>query len=80
MNLIFGAYGLSEEYEIGRLLLEAKALELEGTSELHTSLIAEYAPGIRGGETAWDNRRRGLAVAMRCGSSIYRTHNAVGSA
>lgn len=45
---IFGAYGLSEEYEIGRLLLEAKALELgEGTSELHTKLIAEYALGIR---------------------------------
>ncbi len=45
---IFGAYGLSEEYEIGRLLLEAKALELgEGTSELHTALIAEYALGKR---------------------------------
>jgi alkylation response protein AidB-like acyl-CoA dehydrogenase len=45
---IFGAYGLSEEYEIGRLLLEAKALELgEGTSELHTKLIAEYALGMR---------------------------------
>jgi alkylation response protein AidB-like acyl-CoA dehydrogenase len=45
---IFGAYGLSEEYEIGRLLLEAKALELgEGTSELHTKLIAEYALELR---------------------------------
>jgi alkylation response protein AidB-like acyl-CoA dehydrogenase len=45
---IFGAYGLSEEYEIGRLLLEAKSLELgEGTSELHVKLIAEYALGIR---------------------------------
>jgi alkylation response protein AidB-like acyl-CoA dehydrogenase len=45
---IFGAYGLSEEYEVGRLLLEAKALELgEGTSELHTALIAEYALGLR---------------------------------
>jgi alkylation response protein AidB-like acyl-CoA dehydrogenase len=45
---IFGAYGLSEEYEIGRLLLEAKSLELgEGTSELHTALIAEYALGKR---------------------------------
>jgi alkylation response protein AidB-like acyl-CoA dehydrogenase len=45
---IFGGYGLSEEYEIGRLLLEAKSLELgEGTSELHTKLIAEYALGIR---------------------------------
>jgi len=46
---IFGAYGLSAEYEIGRLLLEAKALELgEGTSELHQKLIAEYALGQRG--------------------------------
>jgi len=45
---IFGAYGLAEDYEIGRLLLEAKALTLgEGTSELHTKLIAEYALGIR---------------------------------
>jgi alkylation response protein AidB-like acyl-CoA dehydrogenase len=45
---IFGAYGLSEEFEIGRHLLEAKSLELgEGTSELHTKLIAEYALGFR---------------------------------
>lgn len=45
---IHGGYGLSEEYEIGRLLLEAKALELgEGTSELHTKLIAEYTLGLR---------------------------------
>ena len=46
---IFGGYGLSEEYEVGRLLLEAKALEIgEGTSELHRKLIAEHALGIRG--------------------------------
>ncbi len=45
---IHGGYGLSEEYEVGRLLLEAKALELgEGTSELHRKLVAEYALGIR---------------------------------
>ncbi len=45
---IFGGYGVSEEYEIGRLLLEAKSLEFgEGTSELHTKLIAEFALGIR---------------------------------
>lgn len=45
---IFGGYSLSAEYEIGRLLLEAKAMEFgEGTSELHTKLIAEYALGIR---------------------------------
>jgi alkylation response protein AidB-like acyl-CoA dehydrogenase len=45
---IFGAYGLSADFEIGRLLLEAKALEIgEGTSELHEKLIAEYALGLR---------------------------------
>ncbi len=45
---IFGGYGVSAEYEIGRLLLEAKSLEFgEGTSELHTRLVAEYALGIR---------------------------------
>lgn len=45
---VFGGYGVSAEYEIGRLLLEAKSLEFgEGTSELHTKLIAEYALGIR---------------------------------
>ncbi len=45
---IFGGYGVCAEYEIGRLLLEAKSLEFgEGTSELHTRLVAEYALGIR---------------------------------
>jgi glutaryl-CoA dehydrogenase (non-decarboxylating) len=45
---IHGGYGLSAEYEVGRLLLEAKALEFgEGTSELHRKLVAEYALGIR---------------------------------
>ena len=45
---IHGGYGLSEEYEVGRLLLEAKALEFgEGTSELHTKLIAEFMLGAR---------------------------------
>jgi alkylation response protein AidB-like acyl-CoA dehydrogenase len=45
---IHGGYGLSQEYEVGRLLLEAKALELgEGTSELHRKLIAEFCLGLR---------------------------------
>jgi alkylation response protein AidB-like acyl-CoA dehydrogenase len=45
---IHGGYGLSSEYEVGRLLLEAKSLEFgEGTSELHRKLIAEFALGIR---------------------------------
>ncbi len=45
---IFGGYSCAEEYEIGRLLMEAKSLEFgEGTSELHNRLIAEFALGIR---------------------------------
>jgi alkylation response protein AidB-like acyl-CoA dehydrogenase len=45
---IFGGYSCTAEAEIGRLLMEAKALEFgEGTSELHQKLIAEYALGIR---------------------------------
>ena len=45
---IHGGYGLTAEYEVGRLLLEAKALEFgEGTSELHRKLIAEHALGVR---------------------------------
>ena len=45
---IHGGYGLSAEYEVGRLLLEAKALEFgEGTSELHRKLVAEFALGMR---------------------------------
>ena len=45
---IHGGYGFAQEFEIGRLLLEAKTLEVgEGTSELHRKLIAEYALGWR---------------------------------
>jgi alkylation response protein AidB-like acyl-CoA dehydrogenase len=45
---IFGGYSCTAEYEIGRLLMEAKAMEFgEGTSELHQKLIAEFALGIR---------------------------------
>jgi alkylation response protein AidB-like acyl-CoA dehydrogenase len=45
---VHGGYGLSSEYEVGRLLLEAKALEFgEGTSELHRKLIAEFTLGLR---------------------------------
>jgi len=45
---VHGGYGVTAEYEVGRLLMEAKALEFgEGTSELHRKLIAEFALGIR---------------------------------
>ena len=45
---VFGGYSVTAEYEIGRLLMEAKAMEFgEGTSELHTKLIAEAMLGMR---------------------------------
>ena len=45
---VFGGYSCTAEYEIGRLLLEAKSLEFgEGTSELHTKIIAESMLGVR---------------------------------
>jgi len=45
---VHGGYGVTAEYEVGRLLMEAKALEFgEGTSELHRKLIAEFALGLR---------------------------------
>ena len=45
---VHGGYGFSAEYEVGRLLLEAKSLEVgEGVSELHRKLIAEFALGLR---------------------------------
>jgi alkylation response protein AidB-like acyl-CoA dehydrogenase len=45
---VFGGYSVTAEYEIGRLLMEAKALEFgEGTSDLHQKLIAEFALGMR---------------------------------
>ena len=45
---VHGGYGLSEEYPVGRYLLEAKSLEFgEGTSELHRKMIAEFALGLR---------------------------------
>ena len=45
---IHGGYGVTAEYEVGRLLMEAKALEFgEGTSDLHRKLIAEHMLGLR---------------------------------
>lgn len=46
---IHGGYGVFEEYEVGRLFLEAKVLEFgEGISELHCKLIVEHFLGLRG--------------------------------
>lgn len=43
---IFGAYGCSDEYNVGRYFRDAKVFQIvEGTNELHRSLIAKYALG-----------------------------------
>jgi glutaryl-CoA dehydrogenase (non-decarboxylating) len=45
---IHGAYGVSDEYPVGRYLRDAKVFQIvEGNNELHRSLIAEGSTGIR---------------------------------
>jgi alkylation response protein AidB-like acyl-CoA dehydrogenase len=45
---IHGAYGASPEYKVGRLLRDAKVLQIvEGSNDLHRALIAEIELGLR---------------------------------
>ncbi|WP_134143484.1 acyl-CoA dehydrogenase family protein [Paraburkholderia sp. BL6665CI2N2] len=45
---IHGAYGCSDEYEIGRYWRDAKFMQtIEGANEIHRTLIAEYLLGYR---------------------------------
>ncbi|HKP17914.1 MAG TPA: acyl-CoA dehydrogenase family protein [Gaiellaceae bacterium] len=45
---IHGAYGVSEEFPVGRLFRDAKVFQIiEGTNQLHRALIGEYALGLR---------------------------------
>ena len=45
---IHGAYGVSDEYPVGRYMRDAKVFQLvEGNNQLHRALIAESATGIR---------------------------------
>jgi alkylation response protein AidB-like acyl-CoA dehydrogenase len=45
---IHGAYGISDEYAVGRYFRDAKVFEIvEGTNQVHTSMVAEYALGYR---------------------------------
>jgi glutaryl-CoA dehydrogenase (non-decarboxylating) len=45
---IHGAYGVSDEYPVGRYLRDAKVFQIvEGNNELHRALISEAAVGFR---------------------------------
>ena len=45
---IHGGYGFTEEFPVGRYLLEAKVLEVgEGNSQLHREILADWAFGVR---------------------------------
>jgi hypothetical protein len=45
---IHGAYGVSDEYPVGRYFRDAKVFQIiEGTNQLHTTMVAEYALGYR---------------------------------
>ena len=45
---IFGAYSASPDYRVGRMLRDAKILQIvEGSNDLHRALVAEFALGLR---------------------------------
>ncbi|MHB1469587.1 MAG: acyl-CoA dehydrogenase family protein [Solirubrobacteraceae bacterium] len=45
---VHGAYGVSEEYPVGRYLRDAKVFQIvEGNNQLHRALIAESLTGVR---------------------------------
>jgi alkylation response protein AidB-like acyl-CoA dehydrogenase len=45
---IHGAYGTHEDYHVERHFRDAKVLQIvEGTNQLHRSMVAEYALGLR---------------------------------
>lgn len=46
---IHGAYGVHEEYHVGRHFRDAKVMQIiEGQNQLHRAMVAEYALGYRG--------------------------------
>lgn len=48
---IHGAYGVSDEYAVGRYFRDAKVFQIiEGNNQLHRSMVAEYALGYRGAD------------------------------
>lgn len=46
---IHGAYGIHEEYHVGRHYRDAKVMQIiEGQNQLHRAMVAEYTLGFRG--------------------------------
>lgn len=49
---IHGAYGVSDEFPVGRHFRDAKVFQIvEGNNQLHRQMVAEYALGRRTGQT-----------------------------
>lgn len=49
---IHGAYGVSEDYPVGRYFRDAKVFQIiEGNNQMHRAMVAEYALGYRSPDT-----------------------------
>jgi alkylation response protein AidB-like acyl-CoA dehydrogenase len=61
---VHGAYGVSPEYRVGRLMRDAKVLQIvEGSNDLHRALIAEITLGLRSdGESARSARPHPISI------------------
>lgn len=45
---IHGAYGVAEEYQVGRIFRDAKVMQIyDGTNEIHQTIIGEWEMGYR---------------------------------
>ena len=55
---IHGAYGTHEEYHVARHFRDAKVFQIiEGQNQLHRSMVAEYALGLRPKRGESESRR-----------------------
>ena len=50
---IHGAYGVAEEYQVGRIFRDAKVTQIyDGTNEIHQTIIGEWELGYRAAKAA----------------------------
>jgi len=50
---IHGAYGVAEEYQVGRIFRDAKIMQIyDGTNEIHQTIIGEWELGYRAAKAA----------------------------